>query len=339
MLRLTKVLAPLVAIGCLATLSPAPAAGATPAPLAVPVATRTIVVKEPSKLNNRWHRVAAIGYGSARAKLGTSPGGDGSGLNWGPSYGTQVPNGTWWYADSAKKRLAHYSAKGHYLGQVKLPARYLKQGTYFQWQNPQPLADGTVVLTSTTIGAPGLLLLSPNGKLKRVRLSRFVAVAISDGSRLYGFDENRNKVRVMPRTGAIKKVARFVGQGGRSFTVSINPGYLRIVRPGVNLRVNLNAAGLPGLTVHPSIQVAMGASGKLWILVNGLVEASSNDLRTVVGLFNVNSSGRLSAVSALRDPSSPADPGDGHSLGIRHGGSRPWLMFIDEAAVRVFSKE
>ena len=132
--------------------------------------------------------------------MGTSPAGEG--LILGPSYGVQVPNRTWWYADAAKLRLAHYGDTGAYLGQVKLPGKYLHLG-YFQWQNPVALKDGSVVLTSTTIDSPALLLLSPKKKLSKVKLARFVNVVISDGTYLYGFDENGKKVRVTKRSGAV----------------------------------------------------------------------------------------------------------------------------------------
>lgn len=145
--------------------------------------TRSVVLRKPGPLSSSWRRIARIGYGTPLARLGTSPGGDNGSIDFGPSYGTQVPDNTWWYADAAKRRLAHYTDDGTYLGQVVLPAKYLAQGIYFQWQNPQPLADGTVVLTSTTAGSASLLLLSPTQTLRKVKLDRLVNVQLSDGTR------------------------------------------------------------------------------------------------------------------------------------------------------------
>ena len=305
-------------------------------PSATPLVTKTITLKAPSALNTTWNRIQKIRYGAAASKLGTSPAGEG--LTLGPSYGVQVPNKTWWYADAAKLRLAHYSDSGTYLGQVKLPSKYLHLG-YFQWQNPVALKDGSVVLTSTTIDSPALLRLSASGKLSRIKLSRFVNTHTTDGTYLYGFDDAGKKVRVAPLTGKITAVTWFRGQGGRKFQLSVASGYLRVLRPGVNLRLNLEAYGLAGETVHPSVQAVMGADGRLWVLIIGFVEITPENSRTVVGLIDVSASGKVSAVRRVRDASSPADPGDGHNLGIRHGGIHPTMMFIDTDAVRVYRKK
>lgn len=344
--RLTRSVV-LLAAACLgAMLPPSGVATATGpsvrpavAPQAVPRVTRNIALRTPSTLSSKWKALAAIPYGTPVDRLGTSLGGDGGGILWGPSYGVQVPDGTWWYADAAKLRLAHYADDGAYLGQVKLPPQYLGQGVYFQWQNPQALADGTVVLTSTTIDEPALLLLSPTGTLSKVALPEFVSVRISNGHRLYGFGETGQLLRIAPRTGTVTPVSAFAGQGGRTFRISTAPGRIDVSRPGVNLRIRLSSADHPGRTVHPSIEVAMGATGRLWILVIGIVDVSADRADTVIGLFNVDTAGDLSLVYKVRTPTSGSDPGDGYHLGVRHGGTRPWLMFVDTDALRTYRKK
>ncbi len=315
----------------------APAAAALLA--APPRVTRNLVLRTPGRLGSNWRRAARIPYGTAIERLGTSIGGDGDGILWGPSYGVQVPDRTWWYADAAKRRLAHYTNDGTYLGQVKLPPRHLGQGIHFQWQNPQALADGTVVLSSTAVDDPALLLLSPAGTLRKVALEEFIAVRINDGRRLFGFGETGRLLRISPRTGTITRVPAFAGQGDHTFAITTAPGRLDLTRPGVNLRLRLSSADHPGLTVHPSIEVAMGASGRLWILLIGIVEVSAERSDTVIGLFNVDPVGAVSAVSRVRTPTSGSDPGDGFHLGLRHGGGRPTLMFVDTDALRVFRKK
>jgi hypothetical protein len=337
MMRLVRVVVPIVTIGLLAGLSPGAAQAAPQAlPSAVPLVTKTLQLKQPTTLNSKWTRITKIGYGSATSKLGTSPGGEN--LMWGPSYGVQVPNKTWWYADAAKLRLAHYSDKGTYLGQAKLPKKYLNQGIYFQWAAPIALADGTVVLTSTTIDSPGLLLFSPKHKFSRVALASLVSVVITDGTRLYGFNEGGDKVRVNPKTGSITNVSSFKGQGGRSFNLTVGTGYVSVQRPGVNLRLNLIDPAHPGTPVHPSVEAVMGANGRLWILATGIVEVSIDEVYDVVGIFSVDAAGTVSAVSPVRSWYSDSDPGDGHHLGMRQGGTHPTLMFIDTDAVRVYRR-
>lgn len=146
-------------------------------------------------------------------------------------------------------------------------------------------------------------------------------------------------MRVAPKTGTVTTVTRLTGQGGHHFNIRTGPGYLKVNRPGLDLRINLTSADHPGGTVQPAIEVAMGANGKLWILVIGFVEISPDLADTVTGLFSVDPAGALSAVARVRNPTSDSDPADGHHLGLRHGGNRPWLTFIDTDALRVYRKK
>lgn len=336
MTRSSRSLVPMIALAMLGGLSPAPALAA-PAPTAVPLVTKTVALRKPFSLGSQWSRIQKLAYGTGTSKLGTSAGGEN--ITWGPDYGVQVPDKSWWYADAAKLRLAHYSDSGRYLGQVKLPKKYLNQGVYFQWANPVALSDGTVVLTSTTIDAPALLKLSPSHKLSRVKLRTFVNLVSVDKKLLYGFDQDENRVRVDPKTGTVKTVTTLKGQGGRAFDLRVGSGYVSVTRPGVNLRLDLVAPDYPGLTVHPSIEAAMAANGKLWILITGVVEVSADEAHDVIGLLSVDADGNICAVSRVRTPTSDSDPGDGHHLGVRYGGTHPTLMFIDTDAVRVYRKK
>ena len=98
------------------------------------------------------HRFGAMGpewteqtfpYGDDADGLGTAPGGDG--LMLGPEYGTQLPDGTWWFMDAAKLRFAHFGGDGSYLGEVDIPEEVLVDGQYFQYQNPIALDDGRIL--------------------------------------------------------------------------------------------------------------------------------------------------------------------------------------------------
>lgn len=337
MMRLVRTLVAILTFASVAGLSPTPALAAPAAmPTAVPQVTKTLQLHQPTSLNSTWKRIAKLGYGAATSKLGTSPGGEN--LMLGPEYGVQVPNKTWWYLDAAKLRLAHYTDSGAYLGRVKVPAKYLGQGIYFQWATPFALADGTVVMTS--IGsAPGLLLLSPKKKLTKVKLTRYFSPAVTDGHSLYGFDEDGVSVRVKPKTGAMTPTSTFKGQGGRTFSITTASNHIILKRPGVNLRINVVDPAHPTIPVHPAVGAVMGANGTLWILVTGIVELSPTNAHDVIGLFSVASSGKVSAVEPVRTPYSDSDPGSGHHLGIRQGSSRPTLMFIDTDAVRVYRKK
>lgn len=304
--------------------------------VATPLVSKTITVHTPSALSSSWSRVSAIGYGTATAKLGTSLGGDGAGIQIGPSYGTQVPDKTWWYLDVAKSRLAHYSAVGTYLGQVKVPKKYLAQGKYLQYQTPLALKNGSIALIGTTIGAAKLLVMSKAHHFTSVKLKRWVSFHSTDGTYLYGFNTGDQSVRVDPRTGKITKVSWMRGQGGRRFNLSVGDGFLKVTRPGVNLKLKLGSADYPGKTVHPQLEATMGEDGRLWVLISGFVEVSAADAKDVAGLISISPSGTVSGVQPVRSLTSDADPADGLHLGIRAGSSKPWLMFIDTDAARVY---
>ncbi len=191
------------------------------------------------------------------------------------------------------------------------------------------------MLTSTTIDSPALLKYR-KGVFTKVKLSRFVGVVGTDGYYLYGFDEANKKVRINPSTGKITTVTWFRGQGGRRYQMSVGDGYVKIVRPAATVRLNLTSAGHPALTVHPSLQAAMGADGKLWVLISGMTDLPDFSTELTIGLVSISSSGKVSTVKTMRDPTSESDPGDGDNLGIRQGGTRPWMMFIDSDAARVY---
>jgi hypothetical protein len=318
-----------------ASLFPLTLASSVPA-VAAPQVTRTITVRAPSALNSSWGKVSAIGYGTARARLGTSLVGDGDGIQIGPSYGTQVPDKTWWYLDVAKKRLAHYSATGRYLGQVRVPTKYLAQGKYLQYQTPLALKNGSIVLIGTTVDAAKLLVMSKAHRFTSVKLKRWVSFHSTDGTYLYGFNTGDESVRVNPRTGTITRVTWMRGQGGRRFNLSVGDGFLKVTRPGVNLKLKLASAEYPGKTVHPALEAVIGNDGRLWILISGLVEVSIVDGQDVAGLISVSSSGTVFGVQPVRSLTSDADPADGLHLGVRRGSSKPWLMFIDTDAARVY---
>jgi hypothetical protein len=318
-----------------ASLFPLALVGSVPA-AAVPQVTKTITLHAPSALNSSWGLVSAIGYGTAAAKLGTSLGGDGGGITYGPSYGTQTPDKTWWYLDVAKKRLAHYSKTGAYLGQVKVPTKYLDQGLYLQYQNPQALKNGSIVLMGTDVSGARLLVMSKTHHFTSVKLKQWVSVHSTDGTSLYGFNTGDQTVRLNPTTGKITTVTWMRGQGGRRFSLAVGSGSVTIRRPGVTLKLKLVSAEHPTKTPHPQLEATMGADGRLWVLISAIVELSSTDYADAVGLVSISASGHVSAVQPVRSLTSASDPADGLHLGIRYGGTKPWLMFIGTDAARVY---
>lgn len=61
------------------------------------------------RMPDTWEERFFIPYGETPDTLGTYLGGDGEGIQIGPDFGAQAPDGSWWFLDTAKLRLAHFS--------------------------------------------------------------------------------------------------------------------------------------------------------------------------------------------------------------------------------------
>lgn len=329
--------------GCTNPTSPSPTVSTsntpsvepTVAPSATPLPRLTrLELKAPTEaFGPEWEELLSIGYGDAPELLGTSPGGDGEGILWGPSYGTQMPDGTWWFLDTGKLRLAHYSETGAYLDDLPMPAEYLANGEYMQWARPLALSDGTLVLQSTTAEAPGWLLLSPDGKLSRTPSMQWWSVYTTDGTHLYGFDDTFVPIRIDPRTGTSGPVQALATQGLPTLNVTPEPTRL-LVDLGAG-EITLPLTAFDGSQVHLGVEAAGGTDQAATLLLRGIVEHTAGDLTDVHGLLRIDASGH-GTLDDLPQLTSEADPGDGLRLGVRWGDTRPWLMLITPDAVRVY---
>ncbi len=307
----------------------------TPSAVPLPRLTRLELNPPVDAFEPEWEEVLSVGYGDAPELLGTSPGGDGEGIMWGPSYGTQLPDGTWWFVDTAKLRLAHYGETGAYLGDLPMPAEYLANGEYLQWARPLALSDGTLVLQSTTAHAPGWLLLAPDGTLSRTPSAQWWSVYTTDGTHLYGFDDTFVPIRIDPRTGASSPVPALATQGLPTLSVTPEPTRLLIDLGAGDIALPLTA--FDGAQVHLGVEAVGGTDQVANLLLRGIVEDAPGDLTDVQGLLRIDASGR-GTLDNLPLLTSEADPGDGLRLGVRWGDNRPWLMLITSDAVRVYRR-
>ena len=160
-----------------------------------PTQAPRLALEPPSGLAEGWRLLFTLPYGDGADQVGVSTGGNGGTEQQGPDYGTQAPDGSWWILDSAHRRLAHFDGAGAYLGDLPLPEEHLHLGTYVQWQRPIDLADGRLVLTSTTIDSPGLLLVDPASReFRRVELANDARPLITDGELLKGVRYDADRV-------------------------------------------------------------------------------------------------------------------------------------------------
>ncbi|MDH4277887.1 MAG: hypothetical protein OEW83_07365 [Acidimicrobiia bacterium] len=276
------------------------------------------------------HRRRGSGHAGRRRLCGAGPG--------------RAPDGSWWILDGPKKRLAHFSASGSYLGAVAVPTEYLTNGQYFQYQLPRVLDDGALV-ASRLGGDSTTLLRLDGGDLSLVTIPANVGVRTDDGTTLYGFgvgDDGERDVltAVDPETGEASTVDWFRTRAGTRYRVEINNGLLRIELPDSpdrrTLVFRLALAGKPQLPAHALVEVASGDDGTLFLYLIGGTDTGEGG--QLAGLLTISPDGVASPVEPTPNPFTTADPGSPAHLGVRPGTSKPTLMIIGTDGVRVFAK-
>jgi hypothetical protein len=89
-----------------------------------------------------WTQTALVRYGPAPTQLGLEGTEPLCPPTCGPDSAAPAPDGTWWVLDTAKRRFAHLSRRGAFLGQVPLPAGVPVP------EHLEALADGTLLALS-----------------------------------------------------------------------------------------------------------------------------------------------------------------------------------------------
>lgn len=317
----------LAGVLCAALLGLGPAvapAGAADGTLVVPAASATL---PPS-----WHEAFRVGYGKKRSQLGTSRGGDSGTLRLGPEYGAPAPDGSWWFLDAAKKRLAHYSPAGRYLGQARIPQRLLVGGRYFQWQLPFVMADGTLVASRQDPAGSHLLRLRGTVVDEIAVDGRGFYPAYSDGKRLYGFAGGR-LVKVNPATGGSKPVAAMRTPSGSRFNVAVGKRLTVALASG---QVSLALRTASGARAHVGLQLRAGTDDTLHLYLLGAGE--DDESVQLAGATQVSPDGVVAPVEALPDPFTEADPGSPAQLAMAAGSSTPQLVHVLPDGVHVYQR-
>lgn len=169
-------------------------------------------------------------YGEGEEFLGNSPGGEG--LMLGPEYGTQTPDGTWWFLDAANLRIAHFAEDGTYLSQVVMPEDLLVDGQFFQYQMPQALDDGSIAAGSFRGEETMALLRIVDGGVSGVTFDGAVPWVTTDGAYLYGLsivDGLPN--RLDPNNPAAEEVDWFGARDGSRYLVTVNEDEVLVELP------------------------------------------------------------------------------------------------------------
>jgi hypothetical protein len=275
-------------------------------------------------------------YGEGDSGLGTSPGGDG-GLMFGPEYGTQTTDGTWWFLDAAKLRIAHFDGNGTYLDQIPMPPDLLVQGIYFQYQMPQAMDDGSIALS----GFDQPLLRIADGTVTGTRVDGSVSWPTTDGTSLFGFAaEDGALIALDPDDPVIQPVDWFLARDGNRYRVTVSGDRVIVELPdgpvAMTRTIEMRYSEDPTVIAHAGIEVETGVDGTLFILFYGAPE--SDESLGVGGILSISPDGIVSEVEQIADPFSPSDPGSPAHLGITPGSSTPWYMVVGEDGVRVYTR-
>jgi hypothetical protein len=306
--------------------------------LPAPVAEVTVPLGSVSQLGDDWTELFVIGFGSDDDLLGTAPGGDSGSLQLGPDYGTQAADGTWWFLDAAKQRLAHFSESGTYLDAVAVPPDLLADGVYFQYQLPHALDDGTIVASRLGLDSSSLLRLS-DGEVTAVQVGTLFVAVTDDGQSLYGSNDTGALFRVDPATGAAEQVEWLGNRAGTRYRVQAQGDTLTIDLPDTTIGqvvLHLVYAADETVPAFAGVEAETGADGSLYLFLYGGTD--SGDGGQLAGFVAMSADGAVTAIEPSRDPFSPADPGSPAHLGVRPGDAVPWLMFVDTDGVHVFRR-
>lgn len=299
-------------------------------------ATVEVLLSPFSEMGPGWSE-QVFPYGESEDTLGTAPGGEG--LMLGPEYGTQTPDGTWWFLDAANLRIAHFDGEGTYLDQVVLPEDVLVDGQYFQFQMPQGMDDGSVLASGFRSEDAMALLRIADGTASQTLFGGAIPIETTDGELLYGFSLEDQAPRALDPGELVPEVVDFFGaRDGSRWMARVIEDQVLVALPdvGVVRTLQMRFSEDPTVPVRAGIEVETGTDGTLFILFYGAPE--SNESLGVGGFVSIGSDGQVSEAGPIVDPFSLSDPGSPAHLGVTPGTSTPWIMVVGEDGVHVHTR-
>ena len=297
--------------------------------------TMTVLLSPFSEMGPEWTE-QIFPYGEGEEFLGTSPGGDG--LMLGPDYGTQTPDGSWWFLDAASLRVAHFAADGSYLDQVIMPEEVLVDGLYFQYQMPQGLDDGSITAGGFPDEDTMSLLRVADGQATGATFEGAVPLVTTDGELLYGLGSDGSPHALDPAQPVLDPVDWLLARDGTPFMVTVNGDEIVLELPdaGLTRTLQMRYSDDPEVVAHGAIEVETGVDGTIFIVVYGIPE--SDETLGIGGFVSVSPDGQVGQMEPIVDPFSPADSGSPSHLGVTPGTSTPWIMVVWEDGVHVFTR-
>lgn len=301
-------------------------------------AQRLVVpISHADNMPTSWRETFVVPYGRGRAQLGTSRGGETDDVReYGPESGAQGPDGTWWFLDVAKRRLAHYGANGRFIEEVGVPPSLLVNDHDFEWALPHVLSDGTLVAFRLADGSAAMLRLR-DGTLSEIPLTAMFTPTYDDGQRVYGTVAGTNgasTATLNPDTGAVNATSEYRMPSGQAFTLSDNFD-MGTVKVAIGTQsVILRTVTPSGALVHVGVQVRATADDSLHLFLFGSSDVQSSTQR--VGYVRIKCTGATSKLESLPDPFSAADRGSPAQLVVAPGASSPMLVYVQSDGVHIY---
>jgi hypothetical protein len=348
MLGRVLVLAPCVALAasCTGAEPPPSHRGSQSAPVQTTSSGSEVPSRQPAQRLNvvldavgtfprEWREVFVVGYGRQPEELGTSRGGErGSPTFYGPEYGAPSSDGTWWFLDVGKLRLAHYGTDGRFLGDVDVPPALLVDGVAFQWALPHVLADGTLVAFRMTAGGGAMLRLR-DGVLAEVPLPVMFTPTYDDGATVYGYGSGSQELLALdPDTGSVRSESAYRLPSGTTFSVADDFDKGLVILRTSSGTVRLRTVTTSGAPAHVGVQVRGGSDGSLSLYFLGAGSGGAD----LTGYLRVTPSGKVSKWEALPSPFSSADRGSPEQLTMASGQSAPSLVYVMPDGVHVYRR-
>lgn len=300
----------------------------------------TIELPPSGPVGDAWTETFRIPYGETERTLATGTTGEGD--TFGPEYGAQAPDGSWWFLDPGQLRVAHFDAQGTYLGQVRIKPDNLASGRYFQFQSPRVLADGTVVATSHDLPERTNLLLVHDDEQELVTVAdELISVRADDGQTLYGEHDN-NLVAIDVDDGSVTPVEWFTSRSGQRYQFQASQSTFRLELadhdPPVRRQWTVTGA-TTGQPISAVKQIATDEAGRFHLLLSGAEEHQDDEQLTQVSAYvRLSADGQLETVEPTTNPFTSAHLGSAHHLGVPVGDTIPWLMFLEEDGVQILQR-
>jgi hypothetical protein len=290
-----------------------------------------------SSFPDTWRRAMQIGYGPAAELLGQADSHGGQTAAWGPEYGAPAADGSWWFIDVEKHRLAHYDPTGRYLGAVAVPGRYLGV------QYLHVFADGSMWASGGALES----LVSDGRTARRVQLAvPPMPWGYDDGRTAYGgvARDDLYTLRVVngePLIGHTEAYRTPTGSRFRLYFAGVNAGPLVLelfdAKPPLRLRLDYRYRLDPKLRLLVTAEVAAGTDGTIHLLLEGSTDQSTHP-QSVSGYLSISPAGRVSPLESTPNPWNPSSPGTAAHLHVAPGGTAPSMVFVETDAVRVYTR-